>query len=111
MEKSQNLISLIALMVALFFAGSMVIGTCNRTRYLRHELKEIHATYDAIHGRIDSINLASQKEQTDVLKKIEGTYANLDSLRKLKSKATTRINTIRRVEQAKPAGVSGFNLK
>jgi hypothetical protein len=111
MEKSKNLISWIALMVALFFAGSMILGTCNRTRYLREQLKEINASYESIQRRMDSITVASQREETEVLKKIEATYANLDSLQKLKSQATSRINTIRRVEAAKPAGVSGFNLK
>lgn len=111
MGKSQNLISWIALAVALFFAGSMITGTCNRTRYLRDQLQEIHTSYDAIHNRIDSIKIASQLEEAEILKKIEGTYANLDSLQKLKSQKTQRVNTIRRVEAAKPAGVSGFNLK
>lgn len=111
MNKHTNLISWIALIAALFFAGSTIMGTCNRTRYLKNQLKEINASYDSIHSRIDDINVASQQEEAEVLKTIEGTYANLDSLRKLKSKTTRRINTVRRVRAAKPAGVSGLNLK
>ena len=111
MDKHTNLISWIALMVALLFAGAMTMGTCNRTRYLRNQLQDINASYDSIHSRIDSINIASKKEEGEILRQIEGTYANLDSLHKLKSRTTRRINTRRRVRAAKPAGVSGFNLK
>ena len=111
MEKHTNLISWIALMAALFFAGSTIMGTCNRTRYLKNQLKEIKVSYDSIHQRIDDINVATQQEEAEVLKTIEGTYANLDSLQKLKSQVTRKVNTRRRVQAAKPAGVSGFNLK
>lgn len=111
MDKHTNLISWIALMTALFFAGSSIMGTCNRTRYLKNQLKEINASYDSIHQRIDDISTATQQEEKEVLKTIEGTYANLDSLQRLKSKTTQKINTRRRVRKARPAGVSGLNLK
>lgn len=111
MEQNQHAISWIALIVSLFFAGSMLMGTCNRTQLLKREIKEITASYDSINQRIDSISIQATLEEKKILQTIDSTYSNLDSLHILKSKRTSTVNRTRRAKANRPAGVSGFNLK
>lgn len=110
MDKNQHMVSWVALLVSMFFAGSMLMGTCNRTKYLKEELKQINASYDSINQRIEDINTQAAEEEKQILQTIDATYSNLDSLRILKSKRTTTVNRARRVKANRPAGVSGFNL-
>ena len=111
MDKNQTLISWVSLIIAVFAAGAMLMGTCNTSRYLKKELKDIRADYRQINDSVKAINDRALQEEAEILQTIEGTYAKLDSLHQLKANATNRVNRTRRARASRPGGVSGFNLK
>lgn len=100
MKEYSNLISMGAMMVAVFFTGAFLSGERHRTKELKMELQEIRAQKDAVMQRVEQINQRTYEEEQKILDRIETAYTLLNSLNSQRTLKRKEIEEIRaRIEQ------------
>jgi chromosome segregation ATPase len=95
MEGNKQLISVIAMMISVFFAGAFLNGERLRTKELEMELKEIRAQKDLVMQRVEQINQKTYEDEKRILARIDTAYSLLNSLNTQRALKSDEIRKIR----------------
>ncbi|MBL7804098.1 MAG: hypothetical protein JNL02_10215 [Saprospiraceae bacterium] len=90
-------ISLVALLLSVFFAGAYLRGEIAQRREFRNEMKSIQAERERTMALVDSMNIDYVRRKREFLENSQKLYAQLDTLLDLK------ISNSRKLEQARTA--------
>ena len=95
MNANANLISMAAMMIAVFFAGAVLNGERLRTKELKMELEKVRAEKEVIMQRVEEINQKTYEDEKKILEKIETAYSLLNSLNSQRTLKRQEIEDIR----------------
>lgn len=95
MGGNMNLISIAAMMIAVFFAGAFLNGERLRTKELEMELKEIRAQKDLVMQRVEQINQKTYEDEKRILARIDTAYSLLNTLNTQRALKSDEIKKIR----------------
>lgn len=95
MGGNMNLMSIAAMMIAVFFAGAFLNGERLRTKELEMELKEIRAQKDLVMQRVEQINQKTYEDEKRILARIDTAYSLLNTLNTQRALKSDEIRKIR----------------
>ncbi len=95
MGGNTNLMSIAAMMIAVFFAGAFLNGERLRTKELEMELKEIRAQKDLVMQRVEQINQKTYEDEKRILARIDTAYSLLNKLNTQRALKSDEIKKIR----------------
>lgn len=93
---NSNVLSLVGLLVSVFFAGSYLRGEISRRQEMKQELRELQDQQKQTMARVDSVNAVYEKEKLELLHQTKDLYDQLDTIMDLKLANT---QAVRRVNQ------------
>lgn len=93
---NSNTLSLVGLLVSVFFAGSYLRGEIGRRQEMKQELRELKDEQEKTMARVDSVNAAYEKDKLELLQQTKQFYDQLDTIMDLKLANT---QAVRRVNQ------------
>jgi hypothetical protein len=92
--------SLIALLLSCFFAGSYLTGEMSRRREMREKLDELKQLQKETMSRVDSINVAYQRDKKGLIDETRLFYMTIDTLLQSKFANTQQMRRIeKKIEQ------------
>jgi hypothetical protein len=90
-----NIISLVGLLVSVFFAGSYLRGEIGRRQEMKAELRALKDEQARSMARVDSVNAVYEKEKLELLQQTKQFYDQLDTILDMKlanNQAYRRVN-------------------
>ncbi len=88
---NQNVGSLVALLVSVFFAGAYLRGEISRKAELKAELQAIKDQQTRLLATVDSVNANYTKRKFEFLQMNQQLYQQLDTILELKTKNSVKL--------------------
>jgi hypothetical protein len=94
MQMNTNVISLIALLLSVFFAGSYLRGEWSNSREMKEELRELRNENKEIKKQVESINDSYLADKERLLEVTRNLYGQLDTIISLKATNKEQIRVV-----------------
>lgn len=91
---NNNLISVGALVLSVFFAGMYIRGEWSRSQDLKNQLKEMQDLQAQTQAHVDSINAAYTRDKLEIFEKTRQFYLDLDTVIGLKLANTRAVRAV-----------------
>lgn len=91
---NNNLISVGALILSVFFAGMYIRGEWSRSADLKNQLQEMKDLQAQTKAQVDSINAAYNRDKLEILEKTRQFYLDLDTVIGLKLANTRAVRAV-----------------
>lgn len=94
MQMNNNVISLIALLLSVFFAGSYLRGEWSNSREMKEELRELRNENKEIKKQVESINDSYLADKERLLEVTRNLYGQLDTIISMKAANKEQIRVV-----------------
>ncbi len=91
---NNNVISLIALLLSVFFAGSYLRGEWSNSREMKEELRELRNENKEIKKQVESINDSYLADKERLLEVTRNLYGQLDTIISMKAANKEQIRVV-----------------